>query len=121
MAVAAFILIAHRRLPVWFLRAAPGIGTILVAFSIYYAGLEAAASYAKGRVLDAFSYQGGFALACRGLFRLARSRSTGRPVEGDGTVILSGSAMQASNRRAIDAAAPAGEARRRSAARPRRR
>jgi diguanylate cyclase (GGDEF)-like protein len=46
MGVAAFILIAYDRLPVWFLRAAPAIGTLLVALSIYYAGPEASAAYA---------------------------------------------------------------------------
>jgi diguanylate cyclase (GGDEF)-like protein len=44
--VAAFILIVYERLPVWFLRAAPAIGTLLVALSIYYAGAEASAAYA---------------------------------------------------------------------------
>ena len=46
MGVALFILIAYDRLPVWFLRAAPAIGTVLVALSIYYAGAEASAAYA---------------------------------------------------------------------------
>jgi len=44
--IAAFILIAYERLPVWFLEAAPAIGTLLVALSIYFAGAEASAAYA---------------------------------------------------------------------------
>jgi len=44
--VAIFILLLSERLPVWFLRAAPGIGTLLVSLTIYYAGAEASAAYA---------------------------------------------------------------------------
>jgi diguanylate cyclase (GGDEF)-like protein len=44
--IAIFILILYERLPVWFLRAAPGIGTLLVALTIYYAGPGASAAYA---------------------------------------------------------------------------
>jgi diguanylate cyclase (GGDEF)-like protein len=44
--VGAFILIVYERLPVWFLRAAPAIATVLVAFTIYYAGPQASAAYA---------------------------------------------------------------------------
>lgn len=46
LSVAAFILILYERLPVWFLRAAPGIGTLLVALGIYFAGPQASAAYA---------------------------------------------------------------------------
>lgn len=44
--VAAGILIAYERLPVWFLRLAPAIGTILATLTIYFSGAQAAASYA---------------------------------------------------------------------------
>jgi len=44
--VAVFVLLAYERLPIWFLRAAPGIGTLLVALAIYYAGPDASAAYA---------------------------------------------------------------------------
>jgi len=46
LGVSAFLLIAYHRLPVWFLRAAPAIATILVTLTIYYAGPEASAAYA---------------------------------------------------------------------------
>jgi diguanylate cyclase (GGDEF)-like protein len=45
-AIAAVILIIYDRSPVWFLRAAPALGTLLVTLSIYYAGPEASAPYA---------------------------------------------------------------------------
>jgi diguanylate cyclase (GGDEF)-like protein len=44
--VALFILNTYERLPVWSLRAAPAIGTLLVCLSIYYAGPQASAAYA---------------------------------------------------------------------------
>jgi diguanylate cyclase (GGDEF)-like protein len=44
--VSIFILVVYDRLPVWFLRAAPGIGTLLMALAIYFAGREASAAYA---------------------------------------------------------------------------
>lgn len=44
--VGLFLLAAFERLPVWFLRAAPAIGTGLVALAIYYSGPQASASYA---------------------------------------------------------------------------
>ncbi len=46
LCVSAFILAVYERLPVWFLRAAPAIGTILVTLTIYYAGPAASAPYA---------------------------------------------------------------------------
>lgn len=46
IAVSVFLLSAYERLPVTFLRAAPAIGTILVALTIYYAGPQASAAYA---------------------------------------------------------------------------
>lgn len=46
MVVALFILLTYKRLPLWFLRAAPAAGTLLVAFGIYYAGPNASAAYA---------------------------------------------------------------------------
>jgi len=46
MVVALFILLAYERLPLWFLRAAPAAGTLLVALAIYYAGPNASAAYA---------------------------------------------------------------------------
>ena len=45
-AVALFIFCVFDRLPVWFLRGAPAIGTVLVTLSIYYGGVSAAGSYA---------------------------------------------------------------------------
>src|SRR5687767_8634727 len=44
--VAVFIFAGFDHLPLWFLRGAPAIGTLLVTLSIYYGGAEAAASYA---------------------------------------------------------------------------
>ncbi len=44
--VAAFILLTYERLPIRFLRAAPGIGTLLAALAIYFAGADASAAYA---------------------------------------------------------------------------
>ena len=46
LGLAIFILIVYERLPVWFLWLAPGIGTLFVALTIYYAGAEASAAYA---------------------------------------------------------------------------
>lgn len=46
LVVSVFILLAYERLPKWFLRAAPGIGTLLIALTIYFAGAEASAAYA---------------------------------------------------------------------------
>ena len=46
LAIAVFIVLAARRLPTWFLRSAPAVGTILVALGIWFAGSEASAAYA---------------------------------------------------------------------------
>lgn len=46
LAVATFILAGFNRLPLWFLRLAPAIGTLLVTLSILAAGAGAAAAYA---------------------------------------------------------------------------
>jgi diguanylate cyclase (GGDEF)-like protein len=46
LGLAIFILILYERLPAWFLLAAPGIGTLLVTLTIYYAGAEASTAYA---------------------------------------------------------------------------
>jgi len=46
LVVAVFILLTYDRLPLWFLRAAPGVGTLLVALAIYFAGAQASAAYA---------------------------------------------------------------------------
>ena len=44
--IAAFLILAYDRLPLSFLRAAPGIATLLVALTIYFAGPQASAAYA---------------------------------------------------------------------------
>lgn len=44
--MSAGILVAFDRLPLWFLRGAPAIGTLLVALAINFAGSEASAAYA---------------------------------------------------------------------------
>ena len=44
--VALFLIVVFDRLPVWFLRGAPAIGTGLVALAIYYSGPGASAPYA---------------------------------------------------------------------------
>ncbi len=46
IAMALFLLVVFDSLPVWFLRAAPAVGTLLVALAIYYAGPGASAAYA---------------------------------------------------------------------------
>jgi diguanylate cyclase (GGDEF)-like protein len=46
LVIAAFILLVYERLPIWFLRGAPGIGTVLVSLTVYFAGGEASAPYA---------------------------------------------------------------------------
>ena len=46
LGVAVFIFAGFDHLPLWFLRGAPAIGTLLVSLSIYYGGIDAAASYA---------------------------------------------------------------------------
>ena len=44
--VCVLILIVYDHLPLWFLRAAPAIGTLSVALAIYFAGTDASAAYA---------------------------------------------------------------------------
>ncbi len=46
LAIAAGIVAAFDRLPMWFLRGAPALGTLLVALSINFAGPQASAAYA---------------------------------------------------------------------------
>ena len=46
IAMALFLIVVFDSLPVWFLRAAPAAGTLLVALSIYYSGQAASAAYA---------------------------------------------------------------------------
>jgi len=43
---AVFLILAFDRLPVWFLRAAPAVGTCVAALAIYYSGPQASSSYA---------------------------------------------------------------------------
>ena len=46
LALAVFIIAVFDRLPLWFLRGAPALGTIIVAFAIYFSGAQASAAYA---------------------------------------------------------------------------